>query len=238
MKVLSIDSATESASCAVIEDNKLLGEINFNYKKQHSVILMTMVDFLLKNLNLSIKDMDGFAISKGPGSFTGLRIGAATVKGFSQGTNKPFIAISTLDSLAYNLAFTSGIICPILDALRNNVYTCTYTFENGSLKKLTDHCCISLDDLIEHLNSINKPVTFVGDGTDKFKDYINSKMKNVSFAPSHLNNSRASALGELALNKLSMGLKDNIFDFSPTYLRKSQAEREYDKKMELLKNEK
>src|SRR3712207_4927086 len=137
MKILSIDSSTSSASCAILEDNKLLGEITLNDKKQHSVILMPLIDSLLKDLKLTINDIDAFAVSSGPGSFTGLRIGIATVKGLADGTGKPFVGISSLDGLAFNLAYSSGIICPIIDALRDNVYTALYSFEYGKLKKLT-----------------------------------------------------------------------------------------------------
>ena len=110
MKILSLDSATQSATCAILDDNKVLGEITFNYKKQHSQILMPMIDLLFKNTEMNIDDIDAFVASKGPGSFTGLRIGMATIKGLSQGTKKPFVTVSTLDSLAYNLAYTDGII--------------------------------------------------------------------------------------------------------------------------------
>mgnify|MGYP000946987717 FL=1 len=106
MKILSLDSSTESATCAVLDEYKLFGEITFNYRKQHSTILMSMIDRLLKELNTDISSLDGFVVSKGPGSFTGLRIGAAMIKGLSQGTGKPFIGVSSLDALAYNLYCT------------------------------------------------------------------------------------------------------------------------------------
>ncbi|EJO5348067.1 tRNA (adenosine(37)-N6)-threonylcarbamoyltransferase complex dimerization subunit type 1 TsaB [Clostridium botulinum] len=237
MKILSIDSATECASCSVLDEHKLYGEINFNYKKQHSTILVNMINTLLKNINCDISSIDGFVVSKGPGSFTGLRIGAATVKGLSQGTKKPFVSVSSLDSLAFNLAFTDGIICPILDALRGNVYTSLYKFENHKLKKLTDYKVISIEDLINILKSKNEPITFVGDGTFKFKETILSNMKNVRFAPTHLNLSRSSSLGELGLNLLQEGFKDDIYTFAPLYIRKSQAEREYEKKMAMASDE-
>ncbi|WP_111921487.1 tRNA (adenosine(37)-N6)-threonylcarbamoyltransferase complex dimerization subunit type 1 TsaB, partial [Clostridium cochlearium] len=172
MKILSVDSATESATCAVLDDNKLLGEITFNYKKQHSVILMSIIDFLLNNLSLTIKDIDGFVISKGPGSFTGLRIGAATIKGLSQGSKKPFVAISSLDALANNMAYTEGIICPILDALRNNVYTALYEYKNDNLKRITDISIKSIDDLIEALSEFDCNITFIGDALPKLQDTI------------------------------------------------------------------
>lgn len=231
MKILSVDTATESASCAVLEEGKLLGEITFNYKKQHSVILMDIIDSLLKNLKLDINDMDGFVVSEGPGSFTGLRIGAAAVKGLSQGTSKPFTAVSTLDSLAYNMAWTSGIVCPVLDALRGNVYSALYKFENHSLVRLSDYLVLSVKELISLLNEKGEAVCFVGDGVPLYKDIFQQEIINVSFAPVNLNLARASSLGELGIIKLkNKNFKDS--SFAPFYLRKSQAEREYDKKQE------
>lgn len=236
MKILSFDSATQSATCALIEDEKLLGEITFNYKKQHSVLIMSMIDTLLTNTETHIADIDGFAISKGPGSFTGLRIGMATFKGICNGLNKPLIGISSLDALAYNLAYTDGIICPILDALRNNVYTAIYKFENGTLVKLDDYSCTSIEELIEKLNDSKCNITFIGDGTYKFKELLSSKLSNVFFAPTSLNVVKASSLGELGLQHLKDNNIDDIYSLAPIYLRKSQAEREYEKKMGTQKN--
>lgn len=237
MIVLSIDSATEAASCAVLEDNKLLSEITFNFKKQHSVILMPLVDNLLKNLQLDLKDIDGFVVSKGPGSFTGLRIGMSMIKGLSQGTKKPFVSVSSLDALAYNMAYTSGIICPIIDALRDNVYTALYSFKDNNLVKEQDYTVIHIDELINLLKEKQQPVCFIGDAVPKFKDKLNESLEKVSFAPPHLNLVRASALGELGLKLLNQGTQDNLYTSAPIYLRKSQAEREYDKKMGIDSNE-
>lgn len=230
MRVLSIDSATEAATCAIIEDERLLGEITFNYKKQHSIILMTIIDNLLKNINTDISTIDGFVVSKGPGSFTGLRIGMATVKGLSQGSNKPFISISTLDALAYNMAYTTGIICPILDALRGNVYTALYQFEENNMNRLTDYKIISLEELLALVKEQNKSVTFIGDGIKLFKEQIVKYLPEANFAPTHLNVARASALGELGLKKLLQGKNDDLYNSAPIYIRKSQAEREYEKR--------
>lgn len=237
MIVLSVDSATESASCAILEENRLLGEINFNYKKQHSILLMTMVEQLLTNLALNINDIDGFVVSKGPGSFTGLRIGIATIKGLSQGTGKPFLGVSSLDALAYNMAFTTGIICPILDALRGNVYTALYKFKGDKLEKISDYLVISIEELITRLKEKEEPCTFIGDAIHIFKDTLIEALPEVGFAPVHLNLVRASALGELGLAALALGEQDDINSFAPLYLRKSQAEREYEKKIGLLENE-
>lgn len=230
MKILSIDSATECASLAVIDENKLLGEISLNHKKQHSVILMPMVDSLLKSLELNIKDIDGFVISKGPGSFTGLRIGMSMIKGLSQGTNKPFVSVSSLDALAYNMAYTGGIICPMLDALRDNVYTALYSFKKDKLIKLTDYMALHIDELIEILKQYDCSVTFLGDAAYKYKDKLQKAFDKTHFAPNHLNLVKASSLGELGLNLLSSGIKDDLYSTAPIYIRKPQAVREYEKR--------
>lgn len=232
MIILGIDSATQSASCAILNDDVLLGEISFNYKKQHSVILMKMIDTLLKNTGLDINSIDGVVCSKGPGSFTGLRIGMATAKGLCQGTNKPLISVSSLDGLSNKLAYTDGIICPMLDALRDNVYSALYKFENNELKKISDYMVINIDELINILNSKDSQITFIGDAVFKFKDKLKSSIKNCSFAPSHLNISTASSLAEIGLKSLKLGECDNILNCSPIYLRKSQAEREYENKLQ------
>ncbi|MDT8715563.1 tRNA (adenosine(37)-N6)-threonylcarbamoyltransferase complex dimerization subunit type 1 TsaB [Clostridium sp. 19966] len=236
MRVLSIDTATESASCAVLEDDKLLGEINFNFGKAHSVILMSMIDTLLTSIHVDISEIDGFISSRGPGSFTGLRIGMATVKGLCFGSKKDFISVSTLDSLAFNLAYSSGVVCPIMDALRGNVYTALYTFKGEELQRISEYMAIPIEELIKVLKEYEK-VNFIGDGIIKFKEVLKNNISNTNFAPVHLNAARASSLGELGMKLLKSGMKEDINTSTPIYLRKSQAEREYDKKMGLSKNE-
>jgi tRNA threonylcarbamoyl adenosine modification protein YeaZ len=237
MKVLSLDSATEAATCAILDDNRVLGEITFNYKKQHSIVLMPIIDTLLKNTGTDIKSIDGFVVSKGPGSFTGLRIGMATIKGLCQGTDKPFISVSTLDALAYNLAYSEGLICPILDALRNNVYTAIYKFNGSKLCRISDYMAISIDELINILNKEDCKITFLGDAVSKFKEKLFQELNSVQFSPAHLNLVKASSLGELGMKLIENAQCDDIYTSAPIYLRKSQAEREYDKKMGLAKNE-
>ena len=116
MIVLSIDSSSKVATVALLNDDTLLGEYVINDKREHSVLLMPMIENLLKDCELTINDIDGFVVSKGPGSFTGLRIGMATVKGLSFGANKPYISLSSLDGLAYSISHFNGIICPIMNA--------------------------------------------------------------------------------------------------------------------------
>lgn len=231
MRVLSIDCSTKCASCCVLEDETVLGEVSFNYKKSHSIILMPMIEYLLSNLDLSINSMDGFVISKGPGSFTGLRIGVATVKGLSQGTGKPFVGVSSLNSLAYNMAYCSGIVCPIIDALRNNVYCSIYKFEGEKLQMMKEDSIISINELIKFLSTQNQPICFVGNAVPLFKEQLLNELKNVVFAPPHLNFTNASSLGLLGMALLNKGVTDDLYTFSPEYLRIPQAEREYNKRM-------
>ena len=214
MLVLAIDSSSSTATCALVSEKGVLGEINLNDKKQHSVLLMDLIDDLLKYNNLKIKDLDGFAISEGPGSFTGLRIGMATVKGLSFGSKKPSVCVSSLDALAYNISGFNGIICPIIDALRGKE-------------------CISLTDLIEKIKEKNEDVIFVGDGISKHKEALKEALPNCSFAPSHSSYPRAASVGELGLRLLESGVSHDLNTYAPIYLRKSQAEREYEERMRL-----
>lgn len=232
MRILSIDSASKIATAALLDENNLIAEYTLNNKMEHSTLIMDMVDKLLKDSNLSIDDIDGFVVSKGPGSFTGLRIGMATIKGLSFGSNKPYISISSLDALAYSLISFDGIICPIMDALRDSVYTCLYKNNNGNLEKLTDYSALDLDELIEVLKEKGEKVIFTGDGLIKHKEYLSTNLPNVYFAPNHLSIIRASSLGDLGVKLLLDNVSDE-FNSSPFYLKKPQAQRELEKRLAL-----
>lgn len=235
MITLAIDSSSKAATAALFKDGVLLGEITLNNKKEHSVILMTIIEDLIKFNKLTIQDIDGYIVSKGPGSFTGLRIGMATIKGLSFGSNKPYVSVSSLDALAYSVANFDGIICPIMDALRNSVYTALYKFENNNLEKIADYSALDLDELISLIKEKNEKVIFIGDGLDKYKDYLKENCPNCYFPPAHLNIVRASSLCELGSRLLEAGEYDDT-NSGPIYLKKSQAEREYEQRMQ-LKNE-
>ncbi|MGG7142243.1 tRNA (adenosine(37)-N6)-threonylcarbamoyltransferase complex dimerization subunit type 1 TsaB [Clostridium nigeriense] len=235
MIVLSIDSASKVATAALLDENNLIAEYTINNKLEHSTLIMDMVDKLLKDSSLDIDDVDGFVVSKGPGSFTGLRIGMATVKGLSLGSNKPYVSISSLDALAYSLVNFDGIICPMMDALRNSVYTCLYKGNNGNLEKLIDYSALELDELIEILKEKGEKVIFTGDAVNKHKDYLSENFPNAIFAPNHLNIIRASSLGELGIKMLLNNECDDL-NSAPFYLKKPQAQRELEKRL-ALKNE-
>lgn len=233
MLVLSVDSSYSTATCALIKDDKILAEINLNDKKQHSVILMRLIDSILKEYEIDINDIDAFIISRGPGSFTGLRIGMATLKGLAFASKKPLISVSTLDALAYNSISFQGIICPIMDALRDNIYTCLYKNENNNLIPLIKEQCLNINELVTILKEQTLPIIFVGDGVAKHKEFLQENIPNSFFAPNHSNFPKASSVGELGIKKINDGVIENIDSINPIYLRKSQAEREYEKRMEI-----
>lgn len=236
MIVLSIDSSSKVATVAILDDNTLLGEYIINNKREHSVLIMDMISKLLKDCNLDISDIDGYVVSKGPGSFTGLRIGMATVKGLSRGSNKPYISISSLDALAYSITNFDGIICPIIEALRDNVYTALYrnnsSDNNYELEKISDYTPIEIYDLVEMLKEKNEKVIFTGDITREHKQYLKDNLNNIFFASNHISTIKASSLGEYGLNLLKKGMRDDSSS-APLYLKKPQAVRELEKRIKL-----
>lgn len=235
MRILSIDSSSKVATAAIINEDGLIAEYTLNNKAEHSVLIMEMIDNMLRDSNLTIDDIDGFAVSKGPGSFTGLRIGMATIKGLSFGSNKPYISVSTLDALAYSLINFDGIICPVMDALRDSVYTSLYKNNNGVLETILEPSALDLEELITLLKERNEKVIFTGDGLIKHKGYLKDNFEKSYFPPNHLSVIKASSLGELGLMQLLEGNLDDP-NSSPFYLKKPQAQRELEKRL-ALKNE-
>ena len=232
MIVLSVDSSSKVATVALLKDNYLLGEYTINDKKEHSVLLMPMIDNLLKDCSLTIDDVDSYVVSKGPGSFTGLRIGMATIKGLSFGSNKPYISVSSLDALAYSISSFDGIVCPIMDALRENVYTSLYKNVDDNFERILDYTPMDLCDLIALLKEKNEKVIFTGDALEKHRQYIQENFENAYFAPAHLSVIRASSLGEVGLKLLKEGQCDDPSS-APFYLKKPQAERELERRLSL-----
>ncbi|GFN35045.1 tRNA (adenosine(37)-N6)-threonylcarbamoyltransferase complex dimerization subunit type 1 TsaB [Tepidimicrobium xylanilyticum] len=230
MKVLAVDTSTVIATCAVLDEENLLGEFSLNQNFGHSENLVPMVKTLLENLNLKVSDIDLYAVATGPGSFTGLRIGIATVKAFAHVYNKPIVGISTLEGLAFNVR-TSGIIVPMIDARRNRVYTGIYNWENGYLNNIKEPTVVEIDELLEHLDGNYNNIMVNGNGIyihrDKIKDKLGDK---VEFAPYIQNSCRAASIGELALIKKEEANLNNYFTLIPEYLRESQAQSDYRKK--------
>lgn len=227
MKILALDSSGLVASVAVVEDDNLLAEYTVNYKKTHSQTLLPMLDEIAKMIELDLETIDAIAVSAGPGSFTGLRIGSATAKGLGLALKKPLIAVPTVDALAYNLYDANGIICPMMDARRKQVYTGLYRFSNHKLETISEQKAISVEELIEELNVQKEPVTFLGDGVSVYQEILKEKMEvPYTFAPVHMNKQRAGAVAVLAQRYYKEGNIQKAAQHQPEYLRVSQAERE------------
>ena len=227
MKILGLDSSGIVASVAIVEDDVLIAEYTVNYKKTHSQTLLPMLDEIAKMTELDLNSIDAIAVAAGPGSFTGLRIGSATAKGLGLALKKPLIAIPTVEGLAYNLYDISGLICPIMDARRKQVYTGIYRFTDHQLKVVEDQMAVPMETVIEKLNQYGEAVTFLGDGVPVFHEFIAEKMTvPYSFAPAHVNKQRAAAVAALGEIYYRQGKTETAMEHVPDYLRVSQAERE------------
>jgi tRNA threonylcarbamoyladenosine biosynthesis protein TsaB len=186
-----------------------------------------MLDEIGKMIELDLTTIDAVAVAAGPGSFTGLRIGSATAKGLGLALNKPLIEIPTLEGLAYNMYGTADLVCPMMDARRNQVYTGLYAFENGELQIIEGQQAISISQLLEKVNALGRKVVFLGDGVPVYEEQIKEQIRvTYSFAPAHMNKQRAGAVATLALSYLAAGKTVTAEAHQPDYLRLSQAERE------------
>ena len=227
MKLLVLDSSGLVASVALIEDDRLIAEYTTGNKLTHSQTLLPMLDEVIKRTSFEIEDIDAVAVAKGPGSFTGLRIGAATAKGLGLALDKPIIPVPTVDGLAYQLFGMSMIICPMMDARRKQVYTGIYRFEEHQLMTLKEQWAAPIEELLEELNQRGEMVTFLGDGVPVFRELIAEKLQvPYSFAPAHVNKQRAAAVAALGSIYYKEGRTETAMEHIPEYLRVSQAERE------------
>lgn len=225
MKILALDSSGLVASVAVTEDDNLLAEYTVNYKKTHSQTLLPMLDEISRMIELDLESIDAIAVAAGPGSFTGLRIGSATAKGLGLALSKPLIGVPTVEALAYNLYDVPGLICPIMDARRRQVYTGLYSFEQHQMKTVKEQTAMGIEELTEELNQKNQPVIFLGDGVAVYRDTIKEKLTvPFDFAPVHLNKQRAGAVAALGARYYAEGKTETAREHQPEYLRVSQAE--------------
>jgi tRNA threonylcarbamoyladenosine biosynthesis protein TsaB len=231
MKILAVDTSSLVAAVAVIDNERLLGEYILNHKKTHSQKLMPMIKELLNNLELTPKGIDVFAASSGPGSFTGLRIGITTIKALAYAVNKPVVSVPTLDALAFNMPVLDSLVCPIMDARNNQVFTAVYKWEKGVPVNLTEYMGVPITELVRLIKGKNQKIVFLGDAVEIHKDFLKDELnENCRFAPGNLMLQKASSVAQLALVKASSGMTESSFDMVPFYLRKSQAEREYEKR--------
>lgn len=227
MIILAFDGTAKCASCAVLRDEVCLGEYNVDNGLTQSELLLPMAENLMKSLKLKFSEVDMYATSVGPGSFTGVRIGAALVKGLAFGRDIPCASVSTLDALAENARGLSGIIVPVMDARRAQVYTAIFECDGNNMKKLTEDMAISIKDLGEMLRGYEgKQIYLVGDGYEVArKGLIDSGIK-VEVTPYGMRNESAASVGRVAYHQYNEGKTVSDCELSPTYLRLPQAERE------------
>ena len=201
MKILAFDSSGLVASVAILEEEQLIAEYTLNYKKTHSQTLLPMLDEIVKMTELDLNEIDAIAVAAGPGSFTGLRIGSATVKGLGLALNKPIVSVPTLEGIAYNLYGTDALICPMMDARRKQVYTGLYEFNGKKFQIIADQTACPVEEILDRCNEFGRKVIFLGDGVPVYQDMIKDKIQvEYDFAPAHMNRQRAGALGMRAFD--------------------------------------
>jgi tRNA threonylcarbamoyladenosine biosynthesis protein TsaB len=224
--ILAFESSAKSASCALLRDGALLAEYFQNSGQTHSRTLTQMAEDMLRNCDLTARDVDAVACAAGPGSFTGVRIGVAAAKGFAWARQLPCCGISTLEAMAWLLTDRDAILVPVMDARRSQVYNAIFEGGEGAPKRLTPDRAIAIEELAADLEKLQKTKIFVGDGALLCYNALEKKLEGLKLLPEHLRWQRASGVALAAEAKLSAGEVCDAAALTPNYLRLSQAERE------------
>ena len=234
MKILSIDTSSKVCSVAALEDDDIIIENHLDDEKTHSQKLMPMIDDLLKNCNLSLSNFDLLACCTGPGSFTGVRIGVATVKAFNDVTNIPISSVSSLEGLAYNTLDSNfsdkfNLVCSIIDAKNDNIYYGMFEKNGKNFEQVENLNAKNINDMIEDFKKYHtSPILFVGDGAEKHQYTLTQYFKKATFVEDKYNIQTAISIGKAAFHKYEQGIYGDSNSIVPLYLRKSQAERALD----------
>lgn len=234
MKVLSIESAATVAAIAVVEDGKIICDYTMNDKKTHSQTIMPMIEAVKNQLNLDLSTLDAIAVSSGPGSYTGLRIGSATAKGLAHVLDVPVVGVSTIESMAHNIEETNMLICPMLDARRQHVFSGVYKYVDGCIENIIEIDQMPVKGLSLRLKALNEKVIFLGDGYSAHHSIIEEVLSGdriVVARPSEFL-PRAVNIALLALAKLRNGEGEDYMTHQPNYYRLTQAERELKEKQD------
>lgn len=230
MKILCLDTSAKTAAAAIVEGDRILAESCVNVGLTHSQTVMPMLDGMLSSARMALGDMDLFAVSYGPGSFTGIRIGIGAVKGLAQGLGRPCFGVSTLEALAYNFHGLEGFVCPVMDARCRQVYTALFCGREGNLLREWPDQAISIDELGEKLLQLPAPSVLVGDGAELCYGLLREKIPGIRLAPPQLRLQRGSSVGFAAQAALETSPPLTPAQLMPVYLRLPQAERELRKK--------
>lgn len=233
MKILAVDTSANIATVAITENDRLLAEYYLHHGKTHSQTLMPMIQDVMSRLELNPEEMDLFAASVGPGSFTGLRIGVTTVKALAYSMKKPVVGVPTLDALAYNIQSKDSWICPMMDARNRQVFTAVYQWRKEYPIRSTEYVGIPVEEVVSLLKAKEGKVTFLGDGAELHREFLLKELgEQCQFPNYNLFHQRAASVAQLAFIKHEKGQGEDSFDMLPFYLRKSQAERELEKRNE------
>ncbi|MBP1581584.1 MAG: tRNA (adenosine(37)-N6)-threonylcarbamoyltransferase complex dimerization subunit type 1 TsaB [Oscillospiraceae bacterium] len=231
MKILALDTSSQAASCALLEDEHPIGTFYIDAKLTHSQTILPMVENVLTACQQKLQDVDLFVVSNGPGSFTGLRIGTAAVKGMAHALKKPCIGLSTLEGLAYNMIGHSGIVCAVMDARCNQVYTALFDLDNG-MQRITEDLAIPLEELKKIIKNQEKSVVLVGDGAVLcYNSIVEEDRDDLILAPAHQRLQNAYSVGLAAL-RAHLQEAAPARELVPAYLRLPQAQRELLKKQQ------
>ena len=226
MKILALDTSAKSASVAVTEGNEIKGEFFINTTLTHSETLMPMIDAVLKSTKTMLPDIDCFAVNTGPGSFTGLRIGIAAVKGMAFALDKPCAGISTLESMAYNFCRESFTVCAVMDARCYQVYNALFDVSDDSPVRLCDDRALTIDELISELQNTDKQIVLVGDGAKICYEKMKDCGINIDIAYENVRYQHAAGTAFAAEKLVSEGKAVSADILMPQYLRLPQAQRE------------
>ena len=226
MRILAFETSAKAGSVALVEDGKLLAESYQNTGLTHSQTIMPMAEQLLQNCGYTVKDLDAVAVAAGPGSFTGVRIGVAAAKGLAWGAEIPCYGVSTLEAMASNLGIDNGIVLPVMDARRNQVYNAVFRADNGILSRVKEDRAISLEDLSKELQGITGPIFLVGDGSTLCYNTLKETVPALVLPAEHRMHQRAAGVGLVAAEMIARGETGDGATLQPNYLRLSQAERE------------
>jgi tRNA threonylcarbamoyladenosine biosynthesis protein TsaB len=222
MKILAIDTATPSCSVALVDDEKLLAETTVVSRQTHAAHLVRMIEQTVSTVGLKLADLDGFAVTRGPGSFTGLRIGISTIKGFSLALDRPMVGVSTLEALALQCGPTSRLICSMVDARKGEIFYGGYRLSNQGLAAVDDEQVLAPRELVR---KIVPPCVAIGNGAILYHDLLVETFgSGIESGPPGHHILRASSVAELGYRRLRSGDHDEAAAFVPTYIRKSDAE--------------
>ena len=232
MKILALDTSAKVSSVSIVTEERVMAEFSVHLNFTHSQTIMPMCEQLLSCCQIPLEEIDAFAVSKGPGSFTGLRIGLSAVKGMAFSLQKPCIGVSTLDALALNGRHFEGIVCCVMDARCNQVHDALYQNRQGAFTKLTEDRALFIDELSQELKELQKPVLLIGDGAELCYNKLSGILPSLFLAAENNRYQRASSVGLAALEKARRGEFLSASELVPQYLRLPQAQRERMKKLE------